>query len=132
MEVLASRFLLRPVDPGRSWAFYGTTLGLAVVREFPGGVVYHLGGGFLEVSGQADRPAGPTVQLWLSVRDVDAAYAGATAAGAAGLRPPEDEPWGLREAWLEGPDGERLCLVTVPPEHPMRRDTRQLPGASCL
>ena len=124
MEVLASRVLLRPVDAARSWAFYDGTLGLARAREFPGGVVYHLGGGFLEVSGRADRPAGPTVQLWLSVRDVDAAYGRATAAGAVGLSPPRDEPWGLREAWLEGPDGERLCLVTVPPEHPLRRDLR--------
>ncbi len=124
MEVLSSRVLLRPVDPGRSWAFYGGTLGLAVAREFPGGVVYHLGGGFLEVSGEGERPAGPALRLWLSVRDVDASYAAATSAGAVGLQPPRDEPWGLREAWLEGPDGERLCLVTVPPEHPLRRDVR--------
>ena len=124
MEVLSSRLLLRPVDPERSWEFYGTTLDLAVVREFPGGVVYHLGGGFLEVSGRAEHPAGPTVQLWLSVRDVDAAFAEATAAGAVGVRSPTDEPWGLREAWLEGPDGERLCLVTIPPDHPLRRVTR--------
>lgn len=124
MEVLGSRVLLRPVDPDRSWAFYGGTLGLAVARDFPGGVVYHLGGGLLEVSGRAERPAGPAVQLWLWVRDVDACYAGATAAGAVGLQPPQDEPWGLREAWLEGPDGERLCLVTVPADHPLRRDTR--------
>ena len=124
MEVLAGRVLLRPVDPERSWTFYGGTLGLAVAREFPGGVVYHLGGGFLEVSGRADGPAGPTVQLWLSVRDVDTAYAEAVAAGAVALQAPAVQPWGLREAWLEGPDGERLCLVTVPPDHPLRRDTR--------
>ena len=124
MEVLASRMLLRPVDPERSWAFYGGTLDLAVVREFPGGVVYHLGGGFLEVSGRAERPAGPTVQLWLSVRDVDTAFSDAVAAGAVALQAPAVQPWGLREAWLEGPDGERLCLVTVPPDHPLRRDTR--------
>lgn len=124
MEVLASRVLLRPVDPERSWEFYGTTLDLAVVREFPAGVVYHIGGGFLEVSGRAERPAGPTVQLWLSVRNVDIEFEAATSAGAVGLKVPTDEPWGLREAWLEGPDGERICLVTVPPEHPLRRDPR--------
>ena len=124
MEVLASRLLLRPVDPERSWAFYGTTLGLAVQREFPGGVVYHLGGGSLEVSGRAQRPAGPTVQLWLAVRDVDTDFTAATAAGAVALKPPTDEPWGLREGWLEGPDGERICLVTIPAGHPLRRDSR--------
>ena len=51
MEVLSSRILLRPRDPERSTAFYRDVLGLAVHREFPGGTVFALGGGFLEVSG---------------------------------------------------------------------------------
>ena len=44
--------------------------------------------------------------------------------GATVLREPRDEPWGLREAWLADPDGVRIALVEVPPEHPMRRDPR--------
>ena len=59
MEVLSSRILLRPSDPGRSQAFYRDTLGLAVHREFgpPGhrGVVFFAGNGLLEVSGQSDE-----------------------------------------------------------------------------
>ena len=52
MEILAGRVLIRPVDPPRSLAFYRDVLGLAVYREFPGGTVFFLGGGFLEVSGR--------------------------------------------------------------------------------
>jgi predicted enzyme related to lactoylglutathione lyase len=124
VEVLASRVLLRPRDPERSRAFYRDVLGLEVYREFPGGVVFFLGGGFLELSGRADGPASEAVALWLQVRDVDAALAEVAASGAHVLREPRLEPWGLREAWLTDPDGTRIVLVEVPPEHPLRRDTR--------
>jgi hypothetical protein len=30
-------------------------------------------------------------------------------------------PWGLREMWIEDPDGMRLVLVEVPELHPLRR-----------
>ena len=53
MEVLSGRVLVRPTDPARSTAFYRDVLGLAVYREFPGGTVFFLGGGHLEVSGRA-------------------------------------------------------------------------------
>ena len=53
MEILAARVLLRPVDPARTLSFYRDVLELAVYREFPGGTVFFLGGGYLEVSGQA-------------------------------------------------------------------------------
>ena len=78
MDVLSSRVLLRPVDLARSTAFYRDTLGLAIYREFGEdpwkGTVFFLGGGFLEVSGRSPDPAGPNVQLWLQVRDVDERY----------------------------------------------------------
>ena len=61
MEVLSSRILIRPRDPEAAWAFYGGTLGLAVSREFPGGIVYFLGTGYLEVSGgRRPSPSGRT------------------------------------------------------------------------
>ena len=121
MEVLSSRVLLRPVDPERSWRFYRDALGLAVYREFEGGVVFFLGGGFLEVSGRADVPAGPNVALWLQVRDVDAAHEEMAAAGVEVLRGPATEPWGLREMWVADPDGVRIAVIEVPQDHPLRR-----------
>ena len=53
MEILAARVLLRPVDPARTLSFYRDVLELAVYRDFPGGTVFFLGGGYPDVSGQA-------------------------------------------------------------------------------
>ena len=42
--------------------------------------------------------------------------------GAALVRAPQLEPWGLIEMWLRDPDGMAVALVEVPAEHPLRRD----------
>jgi predicted enzyme related to lactoylglutathione lyase len=121
IEVLSSRTLVRPVDFDRSVTFYRDVLGLAVSREFEGGVVFFLGGGFLEVSGRSPGPAGPNLQLWLQVRDVDEAYREVLAAGVPVTRPPKTEPWGLRECWIADPDGVPIALIQIPDDHPLRR-----------
>jgi catechol 2,3-dioxygenase-like lactoylglutathione lyase family enzyme len=127
MEVLSSRVLLRPADPQRSRAFYGGVLGLAVYREFGPpehpGVVYFLGTGLLELSGQSDEPP-RGLALWLQVRDVAAEHARLVAAGVTVSRAPRLEPWGLVEMWIEDPDGVRIVLVQIPDDHPLRRDQR--------
>jgi predicted enzyme related to lactoylglutathione lyase len=127
VDVLSSRILLRPGDPVRSQAFYRDVLGLAVYREFgppeAPGLVFFLGTGFLEVSGQADEPP-RGLALWLQVRDVAAEHERLRAAGVPVLREPRTEPWGLIEAWVADPDGVRIALVEVPPDHPLRRDRR--------
>ncbi len=128
MDVLSSRLLVHATDPARTRRFYRDVLGLAVVREFgprgDPGLVFALGGGHLEVSGRgADRPTGATA-LWLQVRDVAAEHDRLLAAGAIVRRGPQLEPWGLREMWLEDPDGLRIVLVEVPDDHPLRRDPR--------
>lgn len=124
VHVLSSRTLLRPTDPERSRAFYGEQLGLAVYREFgtgpERGTVYFLGGGFLEVSGRAQTPPSPAVQLWLQVEDVTAAHEELLSKGVEIVRPPVREPWGLVEMWITDPDGTRIVLVEVPAEHPLR------------
>lgn len=125
MEILSSRVLLRPRDFERSRQFYGQTLGLHVYREYRGGVVFFLGGGFLELSGQGGpAPADGKVALWLQVRDVDAEQDRLSAAGVEVVEPADDMPWGLRELRVRDPDGVILVLVEVPDEHPLRRDTR--------
>lgn len=124
VHVLSSRVLLRPSDPVRSRDFYGRRLGLAVYREFgtgpERGTVYFLGGGFLEVSGRATRPAGETLQLWLQVADVAATHRELVTRGVQVTRPPVREPWGLVEMWLRDPDGVRIAVVEVPEDHPLR------------
>ena len=129
MNVLSSRTLLHPSDLERSLHWYDDVLGLERAREFGGGgvitgVVYFLGGGFLEVSSHRRPDAGPLgggVDLWLQVPEVDAEHERLAALGADVLTPPETMPWGLRECWVADPDGLRICLVQVPEDHPLRR-----------
>ncbi|MEU9632278.1 VOC family protein [Streptomyces luteogriseus] len=124
VHVLSSRILLRPTDPGRSRAFYGEQLGLAVYREFgtgaERGTVFFMGGGFLEVSGRSETPPAPAVRLWLQVDDVAAAQEELRAKGVDIVRPPVKEPWGLVEMWIADPDGTPIVLVEVPADHPIR------------
>lgn len=132
MEVLSGRILLRPKNLARTQRFYREVLGLAVAREFGPegfpGVVFHLGGGFLEVSGEAPRgPANggrPGVQIWMQVRNVDIEHDRLLKAGVEILREPLTERWGLREMWIVDPDGVKIVLVQIPADHPLRRDTR--------
>jgi catechol 2,3-dioxygenase-like lactoylglutathione lyase family enzyme len=121
MEILAGRVLLHPVDMERSLVFYRDVLGLAIAREFPGGTVFFIGGGFLELSGRAEVPAGDAIALWLQVRDLDAAH---RELASHVVREPRREPWGLDEMWVTDPDGTKIVLVQIPPDHPIRRDTR--------
>jgi catechol 2,3-dioxygenase-like lactoylglutathione lyase family enzyme len=116
--------LLHPRDLAASQRFYRDILGLAVYREFAGGLVFFLGNGLLEVSGQAAAGSPAGLELWLQVRDVGAEHARLAALGVPVLREPQLEPWGLIEMWIADPDGVRLVLVQVPPEHPLRRDQR--------
>jgi catechol 2,3-dioxygenase-like lactoylglutathione lyase family enzyme len=128
VEVLGSRILLRPSEPERSRRFYRDTLGLAVYREFghpdDPGLVFFLGGGFLEISGRSAYPPGNGLAIWIHVRDIAAEHRRLLAAGVSVVRGPQQEPWGLVEMWIEDPDGVRIVLVKVPQDHPLRRDNR--------
>ncbi|MBK1786455.1 VOC family protein [Prauserella cavernicola] len=124
MDVLSSRVLVHPRDPDVTTAFYRDTLGLAVYREFPGGTVFFLGGGFLEVVGRGSTGPGPDVALWLQVRDLAATLADLREKGVEPERGPRREPWGLDEASIADPDGTRIVLVEVPSDHPLRVDVR--------
>jgi predicted enzyme related to lactoylglutathione lyase len=125
VEVLSSRVLLRPVDFERSEAFYAGSLGLPIYREFgegaSRGVVFFLGIGFLELSGRSPAPAGPNLALWLQVRDLAATHGHLVSAGVPVLEPPRRRPWGLDEMWIADPDGVRIAIIEVPPDHPLRR-----------
>ncbi|MEV7037970.1 VOC family protein [Amycolatopsis sp. NPDC051061] len=124
MEVLKSRLLIRPRDADATTAFYRDTLGLAVEREFPGGTVFFLGHGSLEVSGRGETGSSPDLVLWLQVRDLAGTMSDLKAKGLEPVRDAQREPWGLDEAWIADPDGTRIVLVEVPEGHPIRTDTR--------
>lgn len=129
MEILAARVLLRPADFERSYRFYRDVVGLHCFREWGRdahrGAVFFTGGGYLELSGRNDdRPSPEKLALWWQVRDVDAEVARLADAGVEVVEGPVDKPWGLREARVLDPDGLLLVLVSVPDDHPLRRDTR--------
>ncbi|MBM7416163.1 MULTISPECIES: VOC family protein [Nocardiaceae] len=127
MEVLASRIILRPRNVDETLIFYRDRLRLGIFREYPGGVVFFAGQSLIEVAGhgqaggrsRADGQGGATILL--QVRDVEAARAELESAGVEIVRPPRTEPWGLTEMWIADPDGTRIVVVEVPPDHPQRR-----------
>jgi catechol 2,3-dioxygenase-like lactoylglutathione lyase family enzyme len=125
MEVLSSRVLLHPNDFERSLRFYSESLGLHIYREWGSGsnrgVVFFLGGGFLELSGSSHTTANENVGLWLQVRDVDAVGDALKVTREDVIELPTDKPWGLREMQIRDPDGLRIVIVEVPENHPLRR-----------
>jgi predicted enzyme related to lactoylglutathione lyase len=124
MEVLSSRVLVRPTDFERSFRFYAENIGLHIYREWSSGstrgVVFFLGGGFLELSGSSSTGASKSVGLWLQVRDVDAVGYKLEEAGVEIIELPTEKPWGLREMQVRDPDGLKIVLVEVPETHPLR------------
>src|ERR687890_186452 len=114
MEVLSSRVLVRPTDFERSFLFYAENLGLHVYREWSSGstrgVVFFLGGGFLELSGSSRTGTSESVALWLQARDLDAVGRELEEAGVDIIEVPTDKPSGLS-----------IVIVEVPEPHPLRR-----------
>jgi predicted enzyme related to lactoylglutathione lyase len=125
MEVLSSRVLVHPTDFERSSRFYAENLGLHVYREWGRGsmrgVVFFLGGGFLELSGSSRTKASESIGLWLQVRDVDTVGHKLEAAGVDIIELPTEKAWGLREMQIRDPDGLSIVIVEVPETHPLRR-----------
>jgi catechol 2,3-dioxygenase-like lactoylglutathione lyase family enzyme len=128
VDVLSSRIIVRPRDLDRSHHFYRDVLGLAVYREFGGpdhpGIVFFLGGGFLEVSGRGLGAPTSDICLWLQVRDLSAQHERLDRLGVDIVVPPTEQPWGLLEMWITDPDGIQIVIVEIPEQHPLRRDTR--------
>ncbi len=98
--------------------FYRDTLGLQVTESDPEHVAVHMDNVYfllLEVSAAAHMiseeeldlkiEGGPRGLLAAGVEDVDAAYEALKAKGVTFLRPPIDQPWGLRTAYFVDPEG---------------------------
>jgi catechol 2,3-dioxygenase-like lactoylglutathione lyase family enzyme len=127
MEILASRMLIRPADYERSLAFYRDGIGLAIWREYGAGTVFFAGQSLIELAGhgRADDDGGMFPgAIWLQVRDIYHTQRELSERGVPIAREARQEPWGLHEMHVIDPDGVMLIFVQVPPEHPLRRDTR--------
>ena len=124
MEVLSSRVLYRSSEFDALRRFYEQIVGLHVYREYGLseevlGVVFFLGGGFLEIT--RGSTSSPSVTLWLQVRDVRAEEDRLRTAGVKVVKQVETMAWGLIESWVHDPEGNELHLVEVPDDHPIRR-----------
>lgn len=128
VEILGSRTILRPRDYEATLTFYGTTLNLAVAREYPGGTVFFAGQSLIEIAahGRSEHDAEQVFHgaLWLQVRDVYATEDELTLRGVPIVRSAREEPWGLHEMWIADPDGTPIVFVQIPADHPLRRDLR--------
>lgn len=129
MQVLSSRVLLRPSDMDAAIDFYEHRLGLARYREWGGrprrGIVYFLGGGYLELTetpADQPRPEAPAgIRLWLQVANVTQTCDELADRRVDIKEPPERKPWGLIEAVVHDPDGLVVVLIETPIDHPLRR-----------
>ena len=105
-------------DVAKCLTFYRDTLGLQVINSDPDSVAFQMENQYmllLEFSAAADLirsdanmlsvKGGPRVLLVTGVEDVDAAYEALLAKGVTFLRPPTDQPWGLRTAHFADPEG---------------------------
>ncbi len=105
-------------DLAKCTTFYRDTLGLQVKESNPDSVGFSLGDQYfllLEVSAAAHLiseealelkiEGGPRGLLAAGVEDVDAAYEALKARGVTFLRPPTNQPWGLRTAYFADPEG---------------------------
>jgi lactoylglutathione lyase len=105
-------------DLARCMTFYRDTLKLQVKESDPDSVSFLMEDRYLlllGVSAAADLisseanalkiEGGPRVLLAAGVEDVDAAYEALKAKGVTFLRPPTNQPWGLRTAHFADPEG---------------------------
>ena len=105
-------------DLARCLTFYRDTLGLQVQQSDPDSVSFHMENVYfllLDVSAAARLiseeanelmiEGGPRMLLAAGVEDVDAAYEALKAKGVTFLRPPTNQPWGLRTAHFADPEG---------------------------
>jgi lactoylglutathione lyase len=105
-------------DLARCLTFYRDTLGLEVQESDPDSVSFQMENVYfllLEVSAAARMISEGALELKIEggtqgllaagVEDVDAAYEALKAKGVTFLRPPTNQPWGLRTAYFADPEG---------------------------
>ncbi len=105
-------------DLARCVEFYRDTLGLQVTESTPELASFQMENVYfllMQVSAAAHMlgeeantlkiEGGPRGLLAAGVEDVDAAYETLKARGATLLKPPTNQPWGLRTAYFADPEG---------------------------
>lgn len=117
MEARFDGTILFGPDPSRLAAFYVDALGFT--REPTDGSDVPLRVGTSDGNGSIGLLVHPGESRGVhlgtfSVRELDRAVEHVRQHGAKVLSPPEDTPWGTREATIEDPDGNGLILTESP------------------
>lgn len=102
----------------RALAFYRDLLGGEVACQFPSGgtpayVSVQIGGSELGL-GHLEEPGelvNNQITLWVYTDDCDAAVATLRHAGVPVVQEPADQPWGMRVAMVEDPDGNPVVVA---------------------
>jgi len=111
-------------DLARARAFYGVTLGLAVVEDGPFACVFDANGTALRVTPVSEVAPAPYTVLGWAVTDITATVAALAEAGVvlkrfAGMDQDHRGVWtaprGARVAWFVDPDGNTLSVTEMPP-----------------
>lgn len=115
-KLMATGLIVR--DLATCTAFYRDILGLEVHESTPNLVSFQIDNVYfflLEARGAAQMVSSepldfsmegsPRVLLAAGVEDVDVAYDTLSVKGVRFLRPPTDQPWGLRTAYFADPEG---------------------------
>ena len=116
VEVLNSNPVLAVHDLARSAAWYRDVLGCETRDPDPGNWTFCRSGAIDFMLGRcpdampASNLGDHSYVAYLRVDDLRAFYDRALDAGAEILKPPTDEPWGMREFAVRSPDGHRFTL----------------------
>jgi uncharacterized glyoxalase superfamily protein PhnB len=116
VEISSAHPVLAVHDLESSAAWYRDVLGCETREPDPGNWVFCRSGSTDFMLGRCpDVPAAwelgdHSYLAYLRVDDVDAFHERAVSVGADILKPPRDEPWGMRELALRSPDGHRFML----------------------
>jgi uncharacterized glyoxalase superfamily protein PhnB len=108
-------FVLAVPDLARSGRFYRDVLGFEIRELAPGWLLY-VRESCRIMAGECPDAIPPrdlgdhSYYGYLVVDEVDGYHRRAVAAGAEILKPPKDEPWGMREFGLRTADGHRLMI----------------------
>ena len=118
MRITGNHYVLAVPDLERSREWYERVLGCETEVVDEGNWLFFHRDGVHFMCGRCPD-AIPVPELgdhqyfaYLVVDDVDAFHERARRAGAAILKTPRDEPWGMREMALRTVDGHRLMLAT--------------------
>ena len=115
MTVTGAEHVLAVPDLAPSVIWWREAMGFEVVFELPGWTFLKSGACRIRLGECPDAPAVQALGdhqyfAFLHVDDVNGLHRRLSEAGARILKPPTDEPWGMREMAVRTPDGHRFMV----------------------